>query len=73
MARVLPSERFAKNLRAHRERLGISQEALAAACNIHRTEIGLLERGERNPRLDTIVRVAQGLKIKPADLLEGMG
>ena len=67
-----PSERFAKNMRAQRERLGLSQEALGEACNLHRTEISLLERGQRDPRLSTVVRVAKGLRVAVATLLEGI-
>ena len=63
---------FARNLRAHRTRAGLSQEALASACRLHRTEIGLLERSEREPRLSTIVRLAHGLGIPPTALLEGI-
>lgn len=65
-------ERFAKNLRACRTRLEISQEALGHACGLHRTEISLLERAGRDPRLDTIVRLARALEVAPADLLEGI-
>jgi transcriptional regulator with XRE-family HTH domain len=66
-------EQFAHNLRLHRERVGISQEALANICDLHRTEISLLERSKRSPRLETIVILAQGLKLaSPGDLLEGI-
>lgn len=65
-------QRFAANLRAHRERLGLSQEALGDLCDLHRTEISLLERAGRDPRLATIVRLAHALKIPPAELLEGI-
>jgi transcriptional regulator with XRE-family HTH domain len=66
-------EQFAKNLREHRVRVGISQEALAHACDLHRTEISLLERSKRSPRLETIVILAKGLKLKSAcELLEGV-
>ncbi len=67
-----PNQRFAANLRAQRERAGISQERLGFRSGLHRTEISLLERGEREPRLSTIVRVARGLKVAPADLLDGI-
>jgi transcriptional regulator with XRE-family HTH domain len=64
---------FAKNLRTHRERSGLSQEALAEACNLHRTEISLLERCKRSPRLETLVILARGLGLaSPAELLEGI-
>jgi transcriptional regulator with XRE-family HTH domain len=56
-------EQFAENLRRHRERTGLSQEALGEICDLHRTEISLLERCKRSPRLETIVVLAQGLKL----------
>lgn len=66
-------KQFAENLRQQRQRVGISQEALAAACNLHRTEISLLERCKRSPRLETIVVLARALGLdSPADLLDGI-
>ena len=64
-----PREQFAQNLKTRRLHLGLSQEALGLACGLHRTEISLLERAARDPRLTTIVRLARALKIKPAELL----
>ncbi len=67
-------QQFADNLRRHRERRDLSQEALAAICGLHRTEISLLERCERSPRLETIVILARGLELRSAgELLEGVG
>jgi transcriptional regulator with XRE-family HTH domain len=66
-------ERFAANLRAQRTRLGLSQEALADLCGLHRTEISLLERRKRSPRLDTIVGLARGLQLESVrELLDGV-
>ena len=66
-------KQFALNLRNHRERVGLSQEALADICNLHRTEISLLERCKRSPRLETIVILARGLELASAgELLEGI-
>ena len=66
-------KQFAINLRHHRERVGLSQEALADICGLHRTEISLLERCKRSPRLETIVILARGLKLgSPGELLEGI-
>ena len=62
--------RFAANLRRHRTRAGLSQERLARECGLHRTEISLLERGGREPRLSTIVRLARALGVRPAALLD---
>ena len=67
-----PNERFARNLREHRSRAGLSQERLGFRADLHRTEISLLERGTREPRLSTIVRLARALGVTPADLLDGI-
>ncbi|MCW2969061.1 MAG: transcriptional regulator [Solirubrobacterales bacterium] len=65
---------FATNLRHHREAAGLSQEALADICDLHRTEISLLERRKRSPRLETIVILARGLSLSsPGVLLDGIG
>lgn len=65
--------RFADNLRLLRERAGVSQEALAKACDLHRTELSLLERCQRSPRLDTMIIIAEGLQLSSlADLVEGI-
>ena len=66
------SGRFAENLRRERERAGFSQEALGFACKLHRTEVSLLERGARDPRLSTVVRLARGLGISVAELVDGL-
>jgi transcriptional regulator with XRE-family HTH domain len=66
-------KQFAINLRHHRNRVGLSQEALAAICDLHRTEISLLERCKRSPRLETIVILARGLGLSSAgELLKGI-
>ncbi len=66
--------KFAENLRNHRKQLGLSQEELALICKLHRTEISLLERSKRSPRLETIVVISRALKLSsPAALLEGIG
>jgi transcriptional regulator with XRE-family HTH domain len=66
-------KQFGLNLRRHRERVGLSQERLADVCELDRTEISLLERGKRFPRLDTLVRLARGLELSsPSELLEGI-
>lgn len=65
--------RFANNLRLLRERAGVSQEALAKACDLHRTEVSLLERCLRSPRLDTMIILADGLQLRSlAELVEGI-
>ncbi|MBN8869079.1 MAG: helix-turn-helix transcriptional regulator [Solirubrobacterales bacterium] len=60
---------FAANLRRHRKELGVSQEELGDLADLHRTEISLLERAERDPRLTTIVKLARVLGITPSELI----
>lgn len=66
------ADRFAENLRRCRRRSGLSQEKLGYRASLHRTEIGLLERGARIPRLDTILKLSGALSISPCELIEGM-
>jgi len=66
-------DRFAANLRRARENAGISQEALAEMCEIHRTEVSLLERGGREPRLGTMIKLATALGTTAEALCAGIG
>jgi len=61
---------FGQVVRKYRSAVGISQEALADRAEIHRTYIGGIERGERNPTLLMIHRLAKALRIAPARLFE---
>jgi transcriptional regulator with XRE-family HTH domain len=67
-----PQDRFAVNLRQARIEAGISQEELGYRCELHRTEISLLERAGREPRLATIVKLAGALETTPGRLCEGI-
>jgi transcriptional regulator with XRE-family HTH domain len=60
---------FGQRLRALRAERGISQDTLAERTGIHPTAIGRLERGTREPRLKTILRLADGLRTQPGRLL----
>jgi transcriptional regulator with XRE-family HTH domain len=59
-----------RNLRAHREALGLSQEAFAEVLGVHRTYMGGLERGERNLTLKSLERIASRIHVDPIVLLE---
>jgi transcriptional regulator with XRE-family HTH domain len=63
-------ENFGERLRRARTSAGLSQEALGDSCRLHRTEISLLERGRRDPRLSTIVRLARCLGVRPSSLVD---
>jgi len=65
-------DQFGENVRVHRVAAGLSQERLGLRCRLHRTEISLLERGRRDPRLSTIVRLASGLGVDAAELVAGV-
>lgn len=69
---MTPQERFAVNLRQARKRAGISQEELGNRCDLHRTEVSLLERAGREPRLSTIVKLAGSLETTAAELCQGV-
>jgi transcriptional regulator with XRE-family HTH domain len=60
---------FALSVRARRKEAGLSQEALADACGLHRTYIGSIERAERNVSLDNIERIASALGAEAWELL----
>jgi transcriptional regulator with XRE-family HTH domain len=64
--------RLAENLVLARNRAGLSQEKAAKLAGLHKTEISLLERELRLPRLDTLVKLAGAFGIEPCELLEGM-
>lgn len=65
-------EKFGKNLVRARKRAGLSQEELSFLASLHRTEIGMLERGIRLARVDTLIKLAGALEITPAELLDGL-
>jgi transcriptional regulator with XRE-family HTH domain len=64
--------RLGKNLWRARRRAGYSQEALGALCGLHRTEIGLVEKGERLPRVDTLMKLAGALGLGVQALVDGI-
>ncbi|HVY78866.1 MAG TPA: helix-turn-helix transcriptional regulator [Solirubrobacterales bacterium] len=64
--------RFGDNLVLRRGRSDLSQADVAERSGLHVTEISLLERGYRIPRLDTIVKLAGAIEIEPCELFTGM-
>lgn len=60
-------------MRELRAREGISQDNLARESGIHPTSIGRIERGGREPRLTTILRLAEGLGVEPGELVDQLG
>jgi transcriptional regulator with XRE-family HTH domain len=69
---VTVGQRFGANLSRLRERSGITQEELSFRAGLHRTEIGLLERGGRIPKIDTAAKLAGSLGVTLGVLLDGI-
>ena len=67
-----PAERFAANLRMLRAEADLTQETLALRGGIHRTQISLMESGQRLPRLDTLVKLAGALEVTVGELADGI-
>ena len=64
---------FGNNVRRLRKVLKLTQEDLAEASELDRSYIGGVERGERNPALNAILRLSSALKVAPAVLFKGIG
>jgi transcriptional regulator with XRE-family HTH domain len=60
---------FGSVLRDCRQKAGISQEELAGRAGVDRTYVSLLERGLRQPTLDSLFRLARGLDVAAATLV----
>ncbi|OTG63964.1 transcriptional regulator [Acinetobacter sp. ANC 4470] len=60
---------FGQLVRKHRKERNMSQEQLALLCNMDRSYLGRIERGEVNPTLEKIYEIAEALKISSNQLL----
>lgn len=67
-----PRHRVGANIRARRDELGITQEEAARRSNLHPVEFARAERGVRDLRLSTIVKIANGLGVPATQLLNGL-
>jgi transcriptional regulator with XRE-family HTH domain len=63
---------FGARVRRLRIARGLSQEALAERAELHWTYVSGVERGVRNPGLNTIGRIARALELSPSKLLSGL-
>jgi transcriptional regulator with XRE-family HTH domain len=66
------SAAFGERLKELRAQHGVSQDDLAHKTDVHPTAIGRLERGSREPRLTTILRLARGLDVRPGALVDDL-
>ena len=60
---------FSVNLRKYREKIGLSRKDIAAILNISIQAYGHYENGEREPKLDTLVKIAAALHVSVDELL----
>jgi transcriptional regulator with XRE-family HTH domain len=72
-----PEQKVARDLAARIRQLRhdceLSQEALAEAAGIHRTYLGGIETGRRNPSLKNLGRIAKALGVSLSRLFDGVG
>lgn len=61
MANICIAKLIGNRIRKKRIELGLSQEALGEMCDLHRTYIGVLERGEKNVTVMTLMKIANAL------------
>lgn len=66
----LVAERFAANLERCKREKGVSLTEISERAEIHRTHLGLLLRGKRLARIDTLVKLSAALGVPPGALLE---
>ncbi|HEX5057652.1 MAG TPA: helix-turn-helix transcriptional regulator [Gammaproteobacteria bacterium] len=63
---------FGRNVKTIRKEKGLSQEELASKAGVHRTYVGMIERGEKNITLTNILKLSGALKVSPSSLLENV-
>lgn len=61
-------EDFRMNIKYYREKLGLSQTELSIQCDCGTGTIGGIESGKAKPSFEMMIRIAEALKVHPADL-----
>lgn len=64
-------EHLAQSLRVFRAYHDLSQDEVAERAGLHRSHVGELERGEGNPRLTTVIRLAHAFNLRVHELVSG--
>jgi transcriptional regulator with XRE-family HTH domain len=62
-------EAIGHRIRERRMAMELTQAELADRCELHRTFIGSVERGERNLAMLSLRRIARALRVKPVELV----
>jgi transcriptional regulator with XRE-family HTH domain len=67
-----PLDRFGENVRRARHQRGWTQEDLAGETGLAVVQVSRIERGKREIRLTTLIRLLDGLDVPPDALLDGL-
>lgn len=64
------TEAFGKVLKTHRLKRNLSQASLAKLAHIDQTAVGLIERNQRSPSLDTLDALSRSLDVPLSNLID---
>lgn len=67
------TEEIGLRIRKYRKELKLTQEALSKKCGLHSTYIGQIERGEKNPSIESIFKICKALSLNITTLFEKIG
>lgn len=73
MTSLITTEKIGIKIRLLRTKLKYSQEKLAELADLSKNFIGIIERGESKPSIETLERIAKALKIELKDLVDVSG
>ena len=65
-------KKLGANIQSKRKSLGLTQEKLAELTDLHRTYIGMVERGEKNISINNLKKISEALHISLSELLKGI-
>jgi transcriptional regulator with XRE-family HTH domain len=63
-------KKFGEHIRTLREQKGLSLQDVSYNCDLDKSWIGKIERGERTVTLNTIIELAKGLEVSPSKLMD---
>lgn len=66
------TQELGERIRDRRLHIGATQEEVAYGAEVDTTTIGKIERGERNPNVHNLIRIADALQLDPGELISGL-
>lgn len=67
---MIQAEAVGRILQVLRKKKGLTQEQLSGLATLDRTHYSKIERGLRNPTIDTVFKIASALDMKPHELVK---